>query len=166
MKATKAILLATDFSEHAREALELAASLARDRYARLILLHVVPAPAAVADGAAAAADRAERWCQDLESYRDEMSGRLHRLDVPAMPFPAERVLAEGDAARAILRKAEETGCDLIVMGTHGRTAELSRRMGGVAEEVSRAAPCPVLTVRIPAAVLARRPAPRESSRAV
>ena len=42
-----------------------------------------------------------------------------------------------------------SSCDLIVMGTHGRSG-LSRVLAGsVAEEVLRKAACPVLVVKIP-----------------
>jgi hypothetical protein len=51
-------------------------------------------------------------------------------------------------AGTILRAAEETNCDVIVMGTHGRTALARMLMGSVAEEVLRKAPCPVLTAKL------------------
>jgi nucleotide-binding universal stress UspA family protein len=56
---------------------------------------------------------------------------------------------EGDAATQIIRVAEETGCGLIVMGTHGRTALGRLLLGSVAGQVLRKAPCPVLTVKTP-----------------
>jgi nucleotide-binding universal stress UspA family protein len=56
-------------------------------------------------------------------------------------------LVEGNAAAAILRAAKELHCDLIVMGTHGRTGLSRLLMGSVAEEVVRKAPCLVLTVK-------------------
>jgi nucleotide-binding universal stress UspA family protein len=61
----------------------------------------------------------------------------------------EHRLAEGDPAREILRVARETGCDLIVMGTHGWTGLGRLLMGSVAEQVVRKATCPVLTVKTP-----------------
>ncbi len=48
--------------------------------------------------------------------------------------------------------------DLIVMGTHGRTALARLLLGSVAEAVLRKAPCPVLTVRTPAAADLTSPA--------
>ena len=39
-------------------------------------------------------------------------------------------------------------CDLIVIGTHGRTGLLHLLLGSVAERVARMATCPVLTVRV------------------
>jgi hypothetical protein len=47
----------------------------------------------------------------------------------------------------ILRAAEETHSNVIVMGTHGRTALSRLLMGSVAEAVLRKAPCPVLTAK-------------------
>jgi quercetin dioxygenase-like cupin family protein len=47
----------------------------------------------------------------------------------------------------ILGLAEALKCDLIVMGTHGRTGLNRLLTGSVAEEVLRKAPCPVMVVR-------------------
>ena len=67
-------------------------------------------------------------------------------------------LLEGDPATAIVEAAEETGADLVVMGTSGRTGLTRLLMGSVAEEVLRHAPCPVLTVRGPVPVRTEEPA--------
>jgi nucleotide-binding universal stress UspA family protein len=49
----------------------------------------------------------------------------------------------------IIQYARRVGADLIVMGTHGRSALKQMLLGSVAEKVVRKAPCPVLTVRHP-----------------
>jgi nucleotide-binding universal stress UspA family protein len=59
----------------------------------------------------------------------------------------ESTVMEGDPATMILRAAEETHSDVIVMGTHGRTAVARLLLGSVAEAVLRKAPCPVLTAK-------------------
>jgi nucleotide-binding universal stress UspA family protein len=61
----------------------------------------------------------------------------------------EQRLAEGDPAAEILHLATDTGCDMIVLGTHGRTGLDRLLMGSVAEQIVRKAPCPVLTVKAP-----------------
>jgi quercetin dioxygenase-like cupin family protein len=61
----------------------------------------------------------------------------------------EHRVAEGNASQEILRSAQALKCDLIVMGTHGRTGLDRLLTGSVAEEVLRKAPCPVLVVRMP-----------------
>ena len=58
-------------------------------------------------------------------------------------------VGEGDPAEEILRLTEAQRCDLVVMGTHGKTGLGRLLTGSVAEEVLRKAVCPVLVVRTP-----------------
>jgi nucleotide-binding universal stress UspA family protein len=51
------------------------------------------------------------------------------------------------AAEEILNYAEDKQIDLIIMGTHGRTAISHLLLGSVAERVIRMAKCPVMTFR-------------------
>jgi nucleotide-binding universal stress UspA family protein len=132
------VLHPTDFSEPSRHALELACSLARDYGARLTLLHIV-APTLVCDEGFVPPDSAAfaaAW-SSLEQVRPPDPGVI-----------VERHLVEGDPAAEIVRAAG--ACDLLVMGTHGRTGLGRLLMGSVAEQVVRRAPCPVVTVKTPA----------------
>jgi nucleotide-binding universal stress UspA family protein len=52
----------------------------------------------------------------------------------------------GDVAEEIIRHAEESGMDLIVMGTHGYKGLEKVMFGSVAEKVVRSSPCPVMTI--------------------
>jgi nucleotide-binding universal stress UspA family protein len=52
----------------------------------------------------------------------------------------------GDVAEEIVRHAEESGMDMIIMGTHGYKGLEKVMFGSVAEKVVRTAPCPVLTI--------------------
>lgn len=62
---------------------------------------------------------------------------------------------EGDVASEIITYAEQQGCDLIAMATHGRSGIGRFIMGSIAEKVVRGAIKPVLLIRaIP--VVARR----------
>jgi nucleotide-binding universal stress UspA family protein len=47
----------------------------------------------------------------------------------------------------IARLASELKCDLIVMGSHGRSGLAGLIMGSVASRVLHLAPCPVLLVK-------------------
>jgi nucleotide-binding universal stress UspA family protein len=145
------ILHPTDFSECSEPALRVARSLARDHGARLILLHVTP-PDAVLYGTMAVGvnPRAER--DSLEVIRG-------RLEGPDLKHPVEARLGRGGAAPEILRVAEEVGCGLIVMGTHGRTGLGRLLMGSVAETVLRRARCPVIAVKVPVPVAEDTPSP-------
>jgi nucleotide-binding universal stress UspA family protein len=153
MQPIHVILHPTDLSIPSQLALELACVLARTEGARLILLHVVPNPPRINGSENAAVLRElESGRLELYSYREEMRQRLAKLPVPGLPAHVERQLAEGDVATTVLRKASESGCDLIVMGTHGRTGAARRLMGSVAEKVVRDASCPVVIVKTPLAV--------------
>jgi nucleotide-binding universal stress UspA family protein len=58
------------------------------------------------------------------------------------------VLASGTAHITIVGAVAKLGADMIVMATHGRGGLQHLFIGSVAEKVVRAAPCPVLTVRV------------------
>jgi len=64
-------------------------------------------------------------------------------------LPVEHRVAEGDAPDEIVGLAQHASCDLIVMGTEGRTGLERLLLGSVAEEVLRKAGCPVLAVKAP-----------------
>ncbi|HSN32117.1 MAG TPA: universal stress protein, partial [Ideonella sp.] len=64
--------------------------------------------------------------------------------------PCEGVLREVTAERtadAIVEESKKRGCDLIVMGTHGRRGFNRLAMGSDAELVLRLTPVPLLLVR-------------------
>jgi nucleotide-binding universal stress UspA family protein len=84
-----------------------------------------------------------------ETYKEPLRAKLNELARRESKVQVEDQLVEGDAAIEILRLAEDTKCDLIVMGTHGRTGLGRLLMGSVAEQVVRKARCPVLTVKTP-----------------
>ncbi len=151
MSTIRAILHPTDFSECSRAAFEFARSLARDHGARLVLLYVGRPPLVDPLMAEVPAEPDERAAADaLARLRDEAP------DVEV----ERRVLTEDDPADAIIRCAGEAKCDLIVMGTHGRTALGRALLGSVAEKVTRQARCPVMTVK---ALPRREPVPEESA---
>ncbi|MGV3721695.1 MAG: universal stress protein [Actinomycetota bacterium] len=65
----------------------------------------------------------------------------------ASPARLREVIRHGHAAEEIIREAEDSAADLIVLGSHGRSAVARFLLGSVAEQVARQAPCPVLLVR-------------------
>jgi quercetin dioxygenase-like cupin family protein len=80
----------------------------------------------------------------------ESQESLSPLPWPQASDPQIRVthhLAEGDPPEEVLRLSQALRCDLIVMGTHGRTGLARLLTGSIAEAVLRNAVCPVLVVR-------------------
>ncbi len=133
------VLHPTDFSENSEYAFRVACGLARDYKARLVLLHVMAPPMVIYAGGPVPA---ETW-----PSMDEVQEKIRELQGQAHDVRVETQVMEGDPVDMILRAAEETDCDVIVMGTHGRTGLGRLLMGSVAEAVIRKAPCPVLSVK-------------------
>jgi nucleotide-binding universal stress UspA family protein len=135
----KTILFATDFSPASQKAFEVAATLAHDYKARIIVIHVLePVTMGFSEFAAYVGPEEDR-AQALE---------LLRTVKPASPLiVTEHRLLDGDPATVIVETAQEIAADLIVMGTHGRSGLTRFVMGSVAEQVLRRAPCPVMTIR-------------------
>jgi nucleotide-binding universal stress UspA family protein len=136
------ILFPTDFSDRSMGAFHVASALARDYRAALTILHVreVPAVAFAEFGAVP---------PPALPSRAEVMDKLHQFEAPDKTANIEYLVADGVPADEIVRAAEDRQCDLIVMGTHGRTGISRLVMGSVAEEVVRKANCPVLTLKSP-----------------
>jgi nucleotide-binding universal stress UspA family protein len=140
----KKICCAVDFAEPSRIAMEHAAELAKRFEAELVLVHVVvPPPPAASDilvssrGVATAA--AEEHERTLEEWRLDAERRAAR--------PVRARVLSGDPAAEVLRQAREERCDLVVVGTHGRTGLKRLVLGSVAARIARESACPVLVVR-------------------
>jgi nucleotide-binding universal stress UspA family protein len=143
------ILFPTDFSTLGQTALEMATSLARDRGAKLLIVHVEEPPMAYGG--------CEFYNGLDEPNREELQRMLSKVVPTDLSVGYEHRLMIGTPAGAIVHMAEKEGVDMIVMPTHGRTGLLRMLMGSVAEEVVRKAKCPVLTVK------AAAPAPAKAA---
>lgn len=74
-------------------------------------------------------------------------GKAPAVEIPdEMGWTCEKHYESGDVVDAILRVAEKTGAELIVMTTTGRDGILDRLRGTMTEQVVRAANCPVLAI--------------------
>jgi nucleotide-binding universal stress UspA family protein len=135
----RVILHPTDFSNASKAARRVARSVARDHGARLIVLHVAPVNIYL-EGRLA-----EEF--DPVHYQHSLDALRKRLEGPDLRYPVETLLTRGFDAEEILRVAQQTACDLIVMGTHGRTGLGRLLMGNTAESVLAKAECPVLVVK-------------------
>lgn len=81
----------------------------------------------------------------LEESREHLLGAQQRLDAANRSHTTH--VHVGQAAEVIARLAGDLACDLIVMGTHGRTGIAELVTGSVASHVLHLAPCPVLLVK-------------------
>ncbi|MGQ9569882.1 MAG: universal stress protein [Thermodesulfovibrionales bacterium] len=144
----KSILFPTDFSEGSSVALEYAIDLAKRYNAKLYIIHVIY------DVIKAAGWYVPHVSVD-EMYKDLEKGakkEIERFGLEEMRGlkGVERNVIKGMPHEAIVKFAKENKVDLIVMGTHGRKGVGRILFGSTAAQVVRFAPCPVLTVRMPA----------------
>jgi nucleotide-binding universal stress UspA family protein len=142
MLAIRTLIHPTDFSWQSEAAFRMACALACDYRARLIVIHVQTPPSAVFGEIGTVLPESSELARELYA-------RLTAVQPAELTIRVEHRLSQGDPAAEILRLAQETHCDLIVMGTHGRTGLARLLVGSVAEEVLRRASCPVLTLRSP-----------------
>jgi nucleotide-binding universal stress UspA family protein len=170
----KTILVATDGSDHARRAVDLAADLAAKYQAKVILLHVLlrghlpeglmraaevehvahPGPGGPPNLAIMPQEimaRVEREVQAPLEVLEYIAGNV-LADAEAATrakgvTEVEAVVEQGDTAQHILDKAAQSGADMIVMGRRGLGGLEGLLMGSVSQKVGHHASCTCVTVR-------------------
>jgi len=164
----KKILYATDLSENARVAFVYAVSLANLYSAQLVMLHVLPEDPDLDEQVKGHVD-AKMWqdikSRHLEEARSALIGKrrehmaiqevLNRFRKDAGRLSDESageiddiMVESGHPVQVIVRVAQETDCDLIVMGRHGYGVLKDALMGGVARGVLQRSDKPVLLIRL------------------
>lgn len=145
------ILVPVDGSATSRRGLREAIQLARQLKVRLHLLTVVDDfPMSVEMASVPAYEETRRRLVLAGEDVLEDGRRLAaESDVPCET--SLREITTRRVADTIVDEAGKLGCDLIVMGTHGRRGLNRLAMGSDAELVVREAPVPVLLTRFPVA---------------
>jgi nucleotide-binding universal stress UspA family protein len=143
----RSIVVGTDGSDTATQAVRQAIELARSVGARIEL---VSAYEPVSD--ARLREQSIVVPEDLHWMINPREDVLATLEAAAGEIRAAGVEVEvfarqGDPADAILDVAEERGSDLIVVGNKGMTGAKRFLLGSVPNKVSHHAPCSVLIIR-------------------
>lgn len=144
----KRILCPVDLSEFSRHALDHALALAKWYEARVTVLHVFSTPQPLAPAPGMAAEMA--YLPPVQP--GEITEDVRRSCGPAVTAIGGLVdieVIEGNAAKEIVRLAEQLPADLVVTGTHGRGGFERLVLGSVTEKVLRSTDVPVLTVPPP-----------------
>lgn len=142
MARKEIILTPIDFSRGSARAIDHAVKLARERKARLIALHVIPAEVIYPP----TGGRFDFY-RMLEREAREKFNRLIKQK-KLLPHECELMLARGaDFGQVIANQAKRLRAAIIVMGSHGRTGLQRLLLGSVAERTLRYADCPVLIVK-------------------
>jgi nucleotide-binding universal stress UspA family protein len=136
----KDILFLTDFSEPSEAALPFAIALARKYGAKVHALHVLlPEPYTYVTP--------ESVQYAIEAQEEAAQGELQRVEARLTGVAHEASVVRASSIWPATQQAiEDSGADLVVLGTHGRTGAQKLLLGSVAEEIFRRAPVPVLTI--------------------
>jgi nucleotide-binding universal stress UspA family protein len=141
------IVVGTDGSETAREAVHQATELAKSVGARVDLVSAYEP----VSNQRLAEERREvpddlQW---MVNPREDVDATLNEAaqEIQGAGVPVETFARQGDPADAILDVAEERGSDLIIVGNKGMTGAKRFLLGSVPNKVSHHAPCSVLIIR-------------------
>jgi nucleotide-binding universal stress UspA family protein len=140
------ILVPTDFSESARNALRYGASFAREYKAELLVLHVVESAAIGYANDLFPVPMADVFREVTTYARNELQALV--TEERAKGIQVEELVVQGRPSAEIIRVAREREVDMIVLGAHGKGVLDQALFGSTTERVVRKAPCPVLTCRV------------------
>ncbi|MND97847.1 hypothetical protein D3C76_636370 [compost metagenome] len=137
------ILVAVDLTEECDPVIHRAREIAQGSGAKLSMVHIVE-PMAMAFGGDVPMDLSQLQQQQFDQAKERME-RL-KTKYPELSG-ANAHLTYGQPRQEIHNLAKEDGCDLIVVGSHGRHG-LALLLGSTANDVLHGAPCDVLAVRL------------------
>ncbi|MBY6189197.1 universal stress protein [Microbulbifer agarilyticus] len=136
------ILVGLDLSDESSQVLTRAQQIAACTGAQLTLAHIIE-PLTFAYGGDIPMDLSEVQEQLQNQAKEQLGKSAQELGIPQ----DRQHVVLGQPATEIHRLAEESGCDLIVIGSHGRHG-LALLLGSTANGVLHGAGCDVLAVRV------------------
>jgi nucleotide-binding universal stress UspA family protein len=140
----KSILVPTDFSENAENAITYAAEMNLKINGKIILFHSYLVPVPVSDVAFSMA------MIDEKEVKEAAKSTLNKLKItyeilyPGMIFETD--LSEGIADSEIVTEEKLSKCDLVVMGTRGKSGMREFFIGSNTVSVINKSICPVISV--------------------
>jgi universal stress protein A len=143
MATYKKILVAVDLSPEARAVFARACELRSHYGAEMHLMHVVEPIVLGGDYELVPVmpvEIEETLLQRARGYLGTLAAEMNVTDVP-------QVVEVGSVKHEILRFADEHGCDLIVIGAHGRHG-VATLLGSTANAVLHGTRCDVLCIRL------------------
>ena len=151
--ADRPVVIAVDFSDDSKAALEWGMEEAVLRNAPAIILHVVHDPG---DAPGYYHKKKKKIILPLtevaeqlfDEFIDECSAEIHALKKKDNQR-VRRKLAKGIPVQRILEFSEKCDARMIVMGSRGQTGIKHLLMGSKAEQVAQLAPIPVMIVKAP-----------------
>ncbi len=144
----KRILVPTDFSEQAENALKVAAQLAKKFEGEIFLLHMLELPLQLVGTGSAVGG----GTPDLPEALFFMKLAKKRFNsILRQPYlkgiPVHETVEFHQAFEGIMEVSEKHNCDIIVMGSHGASGFKEMFIGSNTEKVVRNSHIPVLVIK-------------------
>lgn len=136
------ILIPTDGSDGMRAVIEHVNSLAQQHDSTVHALYVANT-ASLSD-----LPMDSSWEGISTALHDQGAHAVEAVESGIENQPVKTTIVDGSPSKKIIEYAEDNDCDVIVMGTHGRSGVDRLLLGSVAERVVRSSPVPVLTIRV------------------
>jgi nucleotide-binding universal stress UspA family protein len=138
------ILCPVDFSDPSRRALKNSILLSKNFKAKLHVLGVYEPITIVSPRLSV--DLKKENADLRKQFEKQMDEFLIGFDFKGIDHTKE--IQTGNAHQKILHAINEYGCDLLIMGTNGRTGFSRIMMGSVTEKVTREVPCSFITTKM------------------
>ncbi len=149
MFAPKKILVPTDFSVYADNALKQAIDIAKQNKSRIYLFHVIDDgfQQCAVDYCLNEGDVQRILKESIKNAQDKLQQEVKKITDSNSKIEIVYDAKRGIPYEEILKEQEEKGIDLIVIASHGKTGILKNLLGGVVDKVVKRAKCQVLLVR-------------------
>ncbi len=152
----KKILYATDLSKNSSFAFLYATDLARGHDAKIVMLHAIEPIPAYAAAYTGMTDELKR--KQEEEIVEEIKKRLGdfcrkaeaEIGPPCVDLVSKILVPRGHPPEEILNAADKEGCDVIVLGTHGKGFLAHTFLGSVSSAVLNRTQKPVFIIPLPA----------------
>lgn len=140
----KRILVPTDFSEHAEDALKVAAQIAKKNNSELILLHMLELPQQSNDAIVGGTSIPETmlFMKKANETLDEIASREYLEGIPVT-----EIVKMDKPIHGITQISKDYNIDLIIMGSHGSSGVEELLIGSNTEKVVRNSEIPVLVIK-------------------
>ena len=149
------ILYATDLSKNSSFAFLFATDMAKKLDARIVILHVIeriPPYAQVYTGITYEMERRqqEETVKKLKKHLQEFCKKVEaQIGAPCVELVSNILVTRGHPPEEILNAADEEGCNVIVLGTHGKGFLAHTFLGSVSSAVLHRTRKPVFIIPLP-----------------
>ena len=156
----KKILYATDLSKNSSYAFLYAIDMAKKHDAKIVILHAIqPIPPSIYYEAGLGIEVALRRTKEKEQEMDIEEIKKHlqefckkaetQIGPPCVELVSKILVPVGYPVEEILKTGDDEGCDMIVLGTHGKGFLKQTFLGSVAGSVLARARKPIFVIPLP-----------------